>query len=100
MNKEFLNLALAITQQFGPERAESRESRLYKANSSISSYESVQLFKFCDEIESFAYDLAGQGRDKSITMESFSEKLQGAYPQLNEERLSTTLNQAMYYSLK
>jgi len=99
MNKEFLNLALAITQQFGPERAESRESRLYKANSSISSYESVQLFKFCDEIESFAYDLAGQGRDKSITMESFS-KTAGAYPQLNEERLSTTLNQAMYYSLK
>ena len=99
MNREFLNLALAITQQFGPERAESRESRLYKANSSISSYESVQLFKFCDEIESFAYDLAGQGRDKSITMESFS-KTAGAYPQLNEERLSTTLNQAMYYSLK
>jgi len=99
VNREFLNLALAITQQFGPERAESRESRLYKANSSISSYESVQLFKFCDEIESFAYDLAGQGRDKSITMESFS-KTAGAYPQLNEERLSTTLNQAMYYSLK
>jgi len=77
MNKEFLNLALAITQQFGPERAESRESRLYKANSSISSYEAVQLFKFCDEIESFAYDLAGQVRDKSITMESFSKTARG-----------------------
>ena len=77
MNKEFLNLALTITQQFGPERAESRESRLYKANSSISSYESVKLFKFCDEIESFAYDLAGQVRDKSITMESFSKTARG-----------------------
>ena len=77
MNREFLNLALAITQQFGPERAESRESRLYKANSGISSYEGVKLFKFCDEIESFAYDLAGQVRDKSIPMESFSKTARG-----------------------
>lgn len=100
MNEEFINLALVITQQFGPERAKSRVDRLNKANPAIGSGEVLQLFEVCDEVESLPYDLALRVRDKKITIELFSEKLHRAYPQLNEERLSTTLNQAMYYSLK
>jgi len=100
MNEEHLNLALAITQQFGPERAKPREERLIKENTDINSFDLTKLFEKCDEIEATAYDLAEKIRDKEITMEQFSEKLHESYPQLNESRLSKTVNQAMYFSMK
>ncbi|WP_425054627.1 hypothetical protein [Pseudomonas abyssi] len=100
MNEELLNLALAITQQFGPERAKPREERLKKANPDIASTEAALLFEKCDEIERIAYQLAEKVRDKEITMEQFSKKLHESYPELNEARLSKTVSQAMYFSLK
>jgi len=100
MNKDHLNLALAITQQFGPERAKPREDRLSKANSEISSEEASALFAMCDEIEALAYQLAEKVRDKEITIDIFTKSIQEAYPQLKEARVSKTVSQAMYFSLK
>lgn len=100
MNEELLNLALAITQQFGPERGKPREERLKKASPGVNSSEAQLLFKKCDEIESTAFQLVIELRSEKITMEQYSEKLQQAYPELNEVRISKTINQAMYFSLK
>ncbi len=100
MNKDHLNIALAITQQFGPERAKPREDRLSEANAEISSEEANALFAMCDEIEALAYQLAEKVRDKKITMDIFTKSIQEVYPQLNEARVSKTVSQAMYFSLK
>jgi hypothetical protein len=100
MDKEILNLALAITQQFGPQRGISREDRIRKAKPEITDSEMDKAFFMCDEIESYAFDLAENYRDGELSIEQFKGKLEKQFPFLNEKRVEKTLSQAMYFSLK
>ena len=73
MDIDHINLALSITQVFGPERAIPRKERLNKANPSISEGEMSKLFEICDDIESFAYDLAERVRDNEMDIKEFEK---------------------------
>lgn len=100
MDEEILNLALAITQQFGPQRGVPREDRIKKAKPDITDLEMRKAFYICDQIESYAFDLAGKYQDENISLEQFKSKLEKEFPFLSAKRVDKTLSQAMYFSLK
>jgi len=100
MDKEIINLALAITQQFGPQRGIPREDRIRKAKPEITKSEIDQAFCICDQIESYAFDLAEKCRDEKLSVEQFRSKLERKFSYLSAERVDKTLSQAMYFSMK
>ena len=100
MDEETINLALAITQQFGPQRGISREERIRKAKPGITNSEIDEALCKCDEIEAYAYDLAGKFAGGEIDIDQFRSKLKDEFPLLNEKRIDKTLSQALYFSSK
>ncbi len=100
MRDRMLNEAFGIFQEFGPKRAIPRDVRLRACFPSLSDDQILDLIAQFEGIESFAYDVAEQVRDKLIEQSEGVSRLASQFPILNDERLSRTFSQAMYFSMK
>jgi hypothetical protein len=96
--KQKLNAILKIVQTFGPQRAIDPKVRVIKKYSYLTKNEIDNLLDTCKEIEIKAYQIACEVRDGSKTFETFEQEMKVLFPGLTNNRLSTAISQAMYFS--
>lgn len=94
------NEALGVFQEFGPKRAIPRDERLHACFPSLSDDQIADLIEQFEGIESFAYGVAEQVRDKVIEQSDGQARLASQFPRLDADRLARTFSQAMYFSIK
>jgi hypothetical protein len=97
--KQF-NRALEEFQQFGPRRRIRVEDRWREILPDISPDDFPNLKQQCGEIESFAFGLAEQVRDKKLSDVIAKQQLAQRFTILDQGRLDHTWSQAMYFALK
>ncbi|MBP1990096.1 hypothetical protein [Paenibacillus eucommiae] len=94
-----INAILEIVQQFGPERKIPEETRIRSRFPAMSDAEIKKWLSVCEQIEKAAYRIVCETSEEA-SFEHFSAKLLSAFPVLTEERVSRTINQAMYFAMK
>jgi len=95
-----LNRALAVFQQFGPERATPVEERWSRELPELPLAEHPALLARCEEIEAAAATLAGQVREGTLGQDAGKAELGRQFPFLDPERLAQTWSQALYYAAR
>ena len=95
-----LNRALAEWQEFGPRRRIPVEQRWPELFPQASPDDFAEARLRCQEIESFAVDLAGQVLKNRLSAHEAFRTLCRQYPHLTEESLDRTWSQAMYFASK
>jgi hypothetical protein len=95
-----LNRALAVFQQFGPERATPVEERWSRELPDLPLAAYPALLARCEEIEAAAADLAGRVREGTLGQDAGKAELGRQFPFLDTERLAHTWSQALYFSAR
>jgi hypothetical protein len=92
--------AFAEWQEFGPQRRIPVEQRWPVLFPHASSDDFEDARRRCQEIESFAYDLADQVLAHKLNDKEAFRRFSSQYPTLTAERLNRTWSQAMYFASK
>jgi hypothetical protein len=93
-----LNRALAVFQQFGPERSTPVEERWSRELPELPLAAYPDLLARCEEIEAAAAALAGQVREGTLGQDAGKVELSRQFPFLDPERLAHTWSQALYFA--
>lgn len=97
---KLFNQAFEVFKEFGPNRLIPRDQRLKEKFPDLSDDEISDLIQSFTEIEGYAFDLGFKVNLKELSYEDGKHQLAEKYPALDEERVSGTFYQAMYFSCK
>lgn len=97
MVDEFLNTAMQVTMQFGPERGIPRVERLLERCPALTREQAHSLLAKCDDVEKEAYEHAGRVRNADLTSHQAEDKLATIFPGLPRQTISRALGQGMYF---
>ena len=100
LNDADFDRAFAEWQEFGPQRRIPVEQRWPALLPRASSDDFDDARRRCQEIESFAYDLADQVLSKTLNDKDAFQRFSSHYSSLTAERLNRTWSQAMYFASK
>ncbi|MCP4246629.1 MAG: hypothetical protein GY778_06235 [bacterium] len=100
LTRRQLNIAMGITQEFGPTRSIPREERLRKAQPRMTDDTIHEALARCDAIERFACILGEAIRDHKLSVEAAQAEMAREYPELGEHVRNRAVSQATYFASK
>ena len=99
-NKSDIEHALAIFQEFGPNRAIPVRERWRNAFPKATDDEFAEWETLFREMEQFAYGLGERVMNRDIGSSEAAAMISKRYPVLNSERVNHFLSQACYFAMK